>query len=173
MMLDRDSLLELLGELAAELERRSVRGEMFVVGGAAMALAYSTRRATKDIDAIFEPKALIYELAGRLAEHRGLDRNWLNDAVKGFLPGEDCAATLLFERPGLVVRVASPRYLLAMKVMAARVERDEDDIRRLFEVCAFRTAREGLELVEEVYPHIEVQPKVRYLLEEMFPDDPE
>jgi hypothetical protein len=58
-----------------------------------------------------------------------------------------------------------------MKVMAARVERDEDDIRRLFEVCGLRTARQGLELVEELYPSLEIQPKVRYLLEEMFPDD--
>ncbi len=171
MMLDRDALLGLLGELAAELDRRGVRGEMFVVGGAAMAIAYSTRRATKDIDAVFEPKSVIYEVAGRMAEQRGLDQNWLNDAVKGFLPGEDPGAILHFERPGLAVRIASPRYLLAMKVMAARVERDEDDIRRLFEVCGLRTARQGLELVEELYPSLEIQPKVRYLLEEMFPDD--
>jgi hypothetical protein len=31
-----------------------VRGQVFIVGGAAMALAYSSRRVTKDIDAVFE-----------------------------------------------------------------------------------------------------------------------
>ncbi len=172
-LLDAGRLRSLLTELGERLDRRGMAAQLFVVGGAAMALAFNRERVTRDIDAVFEPKSVIYEVAGRMAEQRGLDQNWLNDAVKGFLPGEDPGAILHFERPGLAVRIASPRYLLAMKVMAARVERDEDDIRRLFEVCAFRTAREGLELVEEVYPHIEVQPKVRYLLEEMFPDDPE
>ncbi|HEY5044406.1 MAG TPA: hypothetical protein VII53_00955 [Solirubrobacteraceae bacterium] len=36
-----------------------VRGQIFIVGVAAMALAYSTRRVTKDIDAVFEPKSAI------------------------------------------------------------------------------------------------------------------
>jgi hypothetical protein len=171
-MLDREALLDLLGELAAELDGQGCRGEMFVVGGAAMALAYSTRRSTRDIDAVFEPKVVVYRAAWRLAERRGLDRDWLNDAVKAFLPGDDPGATVLFERPGLVVRVASPRYLLAMKLMAARVERDEDDIGHLFELCGLRRAAEGLDLVEETYPHLVVAPRVQYLLEEMFPDDP-
>ncbi len=173
MMFDRETLLGLLGDLAAELDRKGVRGEMFVVGGSAMALAYNTRRATRDMDAVFEPKSVVYEAARRVAEQRGLDPEWLNDAVKGFLPGEDTDVTLLFERPGLAVRVASPRYLLAMKAMAARVERDEDDIRRLFGICGLRSAREGLDLIQETYPDMAIQPKMRYLLEEMFPDDTE
>lgn len=172
-MFDRETLLGLLGDLAAELDRGGVRGEMFVVGGAAMALAYNTRRATRDMDAVFEPKTVVYEAARRVAEQWGVDPEWLNDAVKGFLPGEDSDATLLFEQPGLAVRVASPRYLLAMKAMAARVERDEDDIRRLFEICGLRSAREGLDLIQETYPYVAIQPRVQYLLEEMFPDDTE
>jgi hypothetical protein len=59
-----------------------------------------------------------------------------------------------------------------MKLMAARVERDEDDIGHLFELCGLRRAAEGLDLVEETYPHLVVAPRVQYLLEEMFPDDP-
>jgi len=171
MMFDRETLLGLLGDLAAELDRGGVRGEMFVVGGSAMALAYNTRRATRDVDAVFEPKSVVYEAARRVAEQRGLEPEWLNDAVIGFLPGEDTDATLLFEQPGFAVRVASPRYLLAMKAMAARVERDEDDIRRLFDICGLRSARERLDLIQETYPDMAIQPKVRYLLEEMFPDD--
>ena len=42
------------------LEAEGVHGDLFLVGGAAMALAYSTRRATRDLDAIFEPKQVIY-----------------------------------------------------------------------------------------------------------------
>lgn len=102
-MLDREAILALLHALADELSALGVRGEMFVVGGAAMALAYSTRRSTRDINAVFEPKAVVPEAAGRLAEQPNLEADWLNDAVKSFLPGQDPVATVLFESPGLAV----------------------------------------------------------------------
>jgi hypothetical protein len=66
---------------------------------------------------------VIYRAAQRVGDRRGLPPDWLNDGVKGFLPGPDPGATVLFDRPGLAVRIASPRYLFAMKVLAARVER--------------------------------------------------
>jgi hypothetical protein len=44
--MDRDEIAELLHELGVRIDRRGARGEMFLVGGAAMALAYSTRRST-------------------------------------------------------------------------------------------------------------------------------
>jgi hypothetical protein len=172
-VLDQPALLALLEALAAELATTGVRGEMFIVGGAAMALAYNTRRSTRDIDAVFEPKTVIHEAAERVASQRGIDPNWLNDAVKGFLPGDDPASTVLFERPGLAVRIASPRYLLAMKVMAARVERDEDDIARLAELSGTDSVAAILDLVQATYPHVAVPPRAQYFLEELFGrDDP-
>jgi Nucleotidyltransferase of unknown function (DUF6036) len=52
---DAEQLRSLLAELSSRLEERGVKGEMFLVGGAAMALAYSRRRATADIDAVLSP----------------------------------------------------------------------------------------------------------------------
>lgn len=168
-LLSRDEILALLDALAAELDVRGHRGDLFLVGGAAMALAYDTRRATRVLDGVFEPKLIVYQAAARVAEARGLPEDWLNDAVKGFLPGPDPDAQVLFDRPGLAVRVASPRYILAMKLLASRVERDEDDIRALYGLCGFTTAAEGLALVEAMYPARPIAAKVRFLLEEMFP----
>ena len=54
-MLDREQLLKALEELEKELAQQKVRAELFIVGGAAMAIAYNSRRATTDIDAIFVP----------------------------------------------------------------------------------------------------------------------
>jgi len=97
--------------------------------------------AAADLDGVFEPELVIYEAAARVGARRGLNDGWLNDAVKGFLPGPDPNATVFFDRPGLVVRIASARYLLGMKLLASRVERDEDDIGVLLRVQHRRTDR--------------------------------
>ncbi|MGH9189738.1 MAG: DUF6036 family nucleotidyltransferase [Acidimicrobiales bacterium] len=172
-MIGKDDIRRYLSELSAELASAGVRGEMFLVGGAAMALAYNTRRATRDIDGVFEPKTLVYEAAARIAAHHHteLDEDWLNDGVKGFLLGEDPAATVVFDEPGLRVRVASPRYLFAMKVVAARVERDADDIAALYGLSRFESVDDALEYVEHTYPHLTLLPQVRYLLEELHAED--
>jgi hypothetical protein len=168
-MLSKDDIRQLLNELADELEAQGIHGDLFLVGGAAMALAYSARRATRDLDAVFEPKQVIYELAQRVGERHGLPDDWLNDGVKGFLPGSDPGATVLFDRPGLAVRIASPRYLFAMKVLAARVERDVDDIEVLYRLSGFRAVEEALDHVQSLYPHRPVPPRAQYLLQELFP----
>jgi hypothetical protein len=48
----RARILRALQALGEELTGEGVRAQIFIVGGAAMALAYSTRRVTKDIDAV-------------------------------------------------------------------------------------------------------------------------
>lgn len=168
MLLANEEIRQYLTELGDELGSQGVRGEMFVVGGDAMALAYNTRRSTRDIDGVFEPKETIYEAAARVgARHDDLEETWLNDGVKGFLLGDDPAATVAFDHRGLRVRVASPRYLFAMKIAAARVERDADDIAALYHLSGFTSVEDALEYVQRTYPHLVLLPKVQYLLEEL------
>jgi predicted nucleotidyltransferase len=166
-LLGREQILAVLRDLAEELDRRGVRAEVFMVGGAALTLAYDTRRATRDVDAIFEPKQTVYEAARRVADKHGLPEDWLNDAVKGFLHGDDPDAVPVLDMPGLRVDVASARYLLAMKLLAARDE-DVDDILFLYRLCGFQTVDEGLDLVEAAYPGTKIPVRVQYLLEEHF-----
>ncbi len=167
--LTRDDLVVLLNELGAELHRQGLRGEMFVVGGAAMALAYNTRRATRDVDGVFEPKAALYRAAAVVGGHHHLHEGWLNDSVKGLLPGADPDALDLFDSPGISVSVPSPRYLLALKVAAARVDRDADDIRQLSTICGLTTAAQVLHVAERVIgAHHRFEPKVQFLIEELF-----
>jgi len=169
-MLGREEIVGLLEELGAELDGRGVRADLFVVGGAAMALAYSPRRSTEDLDAIFEPKRVVREAARTVAERHGIPGEWLNDAVKGFLPGKDPNATVLFHHPGLRVRIASPTYLFAMKAIAARVERDADDLRILYRECGFADIDEALDTVERYYPKHLLAPKTGLLLRELLSD---
>ena len=169
MLLGHEAIRRYLTELGDELASEGVRGDMFVVGGAAMALAYNTRRATRDIGAVFEPKAVVYDAARRVAARHGPDlpEDWLNDAVKAVPLGDDPAATVAFDHPGLRVRVASPRYLMVMKVAAARVERDTDDIVALYRLSGFESIGEVLDFVGRTYPHLQLAPRVLYLLEEL------
>lgn len=166
-LLSREELTGLLEEIATELESRGFRGDLFIVGGAAMALAYNTRRSTRDLDAVFEPKTVVYEAARAVGERHDLSPDWLNDGVKGFLPGEDLNATTLFDRPGLSVRVASPRYLFAMKAVAARIERDANDLLHLYRLCGFASLAEARECVTQYYPPHLVPPKTEFILQEL------
>jgi hypothetical protein len=168
-VLSRERILVLFGELEVELARVGIRGDVFMVGGAAMAVAYDARPATRDIDAIWHPSAEVRAAAARVAErHDDLDHDWLNDGVKGFLPGpDDGERRVVYEGEHLTVSAASPEYLLATKLFASRVARDEDDISTLIGLCGLDTVEAGLDLVERFYGTRPVEPKVAFLLEEL------
>jgi len=171
-VLDRQQILDAFKALGEELESQGIRANIFVVGGAAMAIAYDTRRSTADVDAVFAPSIEVRRAAELVAQRLGLPDDWLNDGAKAFMPGDDPARVVVFESPHLQVAAASPRYLLAMKLLAARVERDQDDIRTLYALCGFTTADEGLGVVEAAYPQHLIPPRTRLMLEEMFPRAP-
>lgn len=167
--LTTDQILDLLRELGDDLNRQGLRAELFVVGGAAMALAFNTRRTTRDIDGVYEPKREVYEAATRVGARHGLREGWLNDAVKGLLPGPDPHPREVLTAPGVRVSVPSPEYLLALKVAAARVDRDADDIRYLAGLVGARTADDVLDLTERIMGgRRPLLPKVQFLIQEMF-----
>lgn len=165
--LGRDDIRALLDDLSEELAARGARAELFLVGGAALAVAYDATRATRDLDAVFIPSDVVRQAASAVAEREGVAEDWLNDAVKGFLPGPDPAAQRFYSSDSLIVDVASPRYLLAMKLFAARAEIDAKDIILLYRQLGFTTVDEGLDLVEQVYPGRPIPAKVRFLLTEI------
>ena len=173
LTLSREQIVGLLEELGVDLDLRGLRADIFVVGGAAMALGYNTRRMTADVDGVFEPKSIVYEAARVVAaRHPGLADDWINDAVKGLLPGADPNARVVLESPGVTVSVPSPKYLLALKVQAARIDRDTDDIARLAALCGARSAEEILDIAERVIGAGRLLPKAQFLIQEMFPPSP-
>lgn len=165
--MDRDEIIGALTALAAELTQRGVSAEMYVVGGAAIALAFDERRSTRDIDAVFEPKEVVYEAAASVGEQRGLPPGWLNDAVKGFLAGDDPAAAPVLDLPGLRCLTASPETLLALKVLAHRVGEDEDDLRLLADKLGLESAGEVLSIAERTYGD-RLDPAARFFVEQVF-----
>lgn len=168
-LLDAERIRGLLVELGRRLHARGIAARIFLVGGAAIALAYSARRATRDLDGVFEPKTEIYAEAALMAEEAGLPPDWLNDGVKGLLP--DRAAAEIgshFDSEGISVSVASAEYLFAMKAFAAREEVDTDDLRFLVQHLGLRDATEAIDLVERFYAPHRLKPVTQYLLEDLF-----
>src|SRR5215475_16144222 len=138
--------------------------------GAAMALAYDARRATRDIDAVFQPHGVVLDEAWAVAGELGLPRWWLNEQASVYVArGGDPAAPRIFDHPGLRVSAASPEHLLAMKVLAAR-RRDAEDIRFLIKHLGLSSVGEVLALCAEVFADEEVPPRARLLLEDIFAD---
>src|ERR1700722_12166420 len=117
-----------------------------------MALAYDSRRATRDVDALFKAHGIVHEEALAVAAELGLPRWWLNKQASSYVaPGGDPAASRVFDHPGLRVFAASPEHLLAMKAFAAR-PRDAEDIRQLAKVLDLHSADEILASVRAVFP---------------------
>ena len=71
--------------LGERLARRGVVADVFVVGGAAMALAYDAARVTRDVDAVFMPHGIVLEEARKVAEDLGLPRWWLNEQASVYI----------------------------------------------------------------------------------------
>jgi predicted nucleotidyltransferase len=173
-LLDRADIEQAFRRLGERLARRGLVADVYVIGGAALAMAYDSRRATRDIDAVFEPHGAVIEEAWAVADELGLPRWWLNDQASVYVArGGDSLAPRVFEHPGLRVSAASPEHLLAMKVLAAR-RRDVEDITFLVGLLGLTTVEQVLAVCAEVFPEEPVPDRARLVLEDALTsgDDP-
>jgi hypothetical protein len=148
---DPRGLFELLSE---ELRRAEIYGELFLVGGAVMCLAYAAPPSAQDVDGVFRPSSLVRGAAARAAARANVKLEWLSDAVKEFLmSATDPAAFLEFDH--LRIMVAKPQYLLAMKCLAMGNDadcHDADDIRYLLHLLEVRSFADAATLIKKYCP---------------------
>jgi hypothetical protein len=88
------------------------------------------------------------------------------------MPGVDEHPRPVPDIRGIEVTTASPRYLLAMKLMAMRFGEDDEDIEVLLRESGLRSADEALELLRLMYPLQEPPAKTRFFLEELLGSSP-
>lgn len=159
-------LFDLLND---ELGKEGVRGELYVVGGAVMCIAFAARPSTRDVDAIFEPPRKVRAAAERVAKIADCPVDWLNDGVKGFL-SENATFKPFLDLDNLKVFVATPEYLLAMKCLAMRIGEefhDVEDVRYLLRYLNVRSYDEALKVIGGFYPIERFPQKTLYALEEL------
>jgi hypothetical protein len=168
-MLSHKLLEQAFELLSKNLAESGIKGEIGVVGGAAMVLAYHAREATRDVDAVFAPSASLREAAAKVAEELHLPADWLNDGVKGFMPDGQPVKNVLIKMSNLLVWTPEPAYLLAMKATSARLDsKDASDLKFLIKHCEIKTAEEVFELISKYYPKGKILAKVQYFVEELF-----
>ena len=168
VLLGRAEIERAFTALGERLVRRGVVADVFVVGGAAMALAYDAARVTRDVDAVFKPHGIVLEEARKVADDLGLPYWWLNEQASVYISGkEDASKRRVFDHPGLRVMAASPAHVFAMKARVART-RDIDDLRLLADIIGVDSADTALRICADFYPDEPVSPRSAAVLQELF-----
>ncbi len=176
--LTRDEIRLGLEKMNAFLEGKGVRGELCLYGGACLCLAFAARNSTKDVDAVFEPAAIVRKAAFEVAVEMGWPGNWLNDDVRGFLSirgGEGQEVLDSCEFSHLKVYAAKADYLLAMKCLAARMgggdqEDRAPDLEDALWLCRHLglSTREGIAgAVLRYYPDRTIPERTGFFVEEL------
>jgi hypothetical protein len=143
------------------------------VGGAATRLAHDARAATRDVDGVFEPKAVVAQEARRIARAMDLVPDWLHDGVQEFrspIPARE--REVLDALPGLLVWVPEPASIFARKCLASRVE-DRADILTLAGRLGLRRAADAVDAALRVDPSSRLLPKTRFMIEELLDRGPQ
>ncbi len=165
--MDAEEIKQYLEDLNDELRAANTKGEVCLYGGAVMCLVYEARPSTRDVDAIFKPASEMREAIRRVAEKHNLRSDWLNDGVKGFVVPHN--QRILFDFPHLKIYVPEPDYLLAMKVLAARVDTtDRTDVELLINALKLKSADEVFAILENYYPRRQIKPATQFFVEELF-----
>ena len=169
LSLDRERIVKLFDELSAELRFSRTRAQIYIVGGAAMSLAFDRERTTRDVDARIDTgHSRLVEAVRKVGRRHGLGDTWLNDQATTAIPRTpDARAQTLYESPHLTVTGASAKHLLAMKLLAARGA-DRGDIATLAEHLKLKEPGDAIRIYKDLFPDEELKPRAHQLLDWAF-----
>lgn len=133
-----DSYLEKLSEKLLKKYGEKSRTEVYVVGGAAIALSHGFRKSTHDLDVYSERCLTLQDMASEIAEEEGLEPGWLchNVMVTPSFTTRITEFSSLYKvfNDVLYIYVADPLTLICMKSVSCRPEsHDLMDIKGIVE----------------------------------------
>lgn len=183
-MLTASNLHDAFMELGARARHEGKVIDLAISGGSALMLVSNFRVATQDVDAVVDESSQewLAHLAEEMARARNWPRDWLNDGVRTYLSPQVCGVqehhALLRaypseQEPGLRVFVPSPEYLLAMKLMAMRLDpagekSDVADILNLLAVVGLTTLEEVIDFASSSYPEAKISARLHLGLRELW-----
>ena len=139
--------------LNEKLKQADQQGELYIVGGAMMALAHDAKRVTADVDShIRRGRDAVTRAVAEIADEEGLSRYWLNEAVTmRYLPEDpDRGERQVYANSHLTIAGASTRRMIAMKLHAGRPP-DLADLDILLREAGVETRRAAVRLHELTY----------------------
>lgn len=164
-LFDRGDIIAAFTDLATRLERAGVVGQVHVIGGAAMLLAYDPDRAsTRDIDALFSPDTPVVKAVRDIARERRWPSTWLNNQASVYASRRPGEGPRVFDHPHLQVMATPADHLLAMKALAARAVSDRDDLEFLIKYLRITTQQEVWGIVERFFPGTTVPERSKLLV---------
>ena len=167
--MEKEEILKNFELINEELKLMNMYGEILITDGASMYLVFSARSATKDIDAVYEPKTIINDIAAKIALQKKMPESWLNDSVKGFMNAKAYEKKMSLKNySNLKLYSVLPEYLLAMKLMSSRMESETDikDIIFLMNYLKINTTEKANKVIESAFKVEHILPKTRYVIEE-------
>jgi Nucleotidyltransferase of unknown function (DUF6036) len=175
MEFDRDEIIKALTEVGEILHQRRKIGDVAIFGGSAMALQFDVAFVTHDIDAIISSDhGDVMDAVQEVGRRHGWNSTWLNEGVSVYLSpdAQDHLTTFATfpspERVGLMVFLAKPEYLLALKLRALRIgSRDVDDVMVLARHLGLTTAEELSEVVRRNFPNEPLDGRKQLILSEI------
>jgi hypothetical protein len=182
-MLTAQDLHDAFLELGTRAQREGKVIDLAIYGGSALMLASNFRIATQDVDAVAEGNQdTIARLAEDIARARNWPSDWLNDGVRTYLSPnvrglqEHHALLRAYpseQEPGLRVFVPSPEYMLAMKLMAMRIDPTGDksdmaDILNLLDIVGLTTLEDVIDFAASFYPEAKISGRLRLGIRELW-----
>ena len=177
---------ETLGEAFDELGRLAFDAgrviDIAVYGGSYLMLVSNFRITTADVDAVAaEDQGFLDGAAQAVAARRGWPRDWLNDGVRTHLSphAEGFEQHMLFrtypseQTPGLRVFVPTAEYMLAMKLMALRLDpgngrNDLEDIVNLTQVVGLKEKADIIRFAGRFYPEARTSGKLALAVDHLW-----
>ncbi len=177
---------ERLGEALSELGQFAYEAgrviDIAIYGGSCLMLVSNFRIATADVDAVAAvDQGFLDGAAQTIASRRGWPRDWLNDGVRTYLSPhvEGFEQHTLFrtypceETPGLRVFVPVAEYMLAMKLMALRLDpgsgrNDLEDILNLMQVAGLKEKASILRFAARFYPEARTSGKLALAVDRLW-----
>jgi hypothetical protein len=178
----QQELKEALAELGAIVRDAGKVIDIAIYGGSCLMLASNFRVATADVDAVaLADQGFVDHAAQIVAQRHGWPPDWLNDGVRTYLSplAETPEHHELLRgypdeaKPGVRVFVPTAEYLLAMKLMAMRIDsasgqKDIADILNLLNVVGVKTKDDIITFAAAFYPEARTSGRLRLAIDQLW-----
>ena len=173
-------LFDLAKEYKHLAKKNAIPLEIILVGGASILLNYDFRVSTSDIDALFPTAAVFKQAIKSVGEKFNLDPQWFNaDFMKTSSYSDKLREHSVFYHDYLhvlSVRTIKSEYLVAMKLMAGRMHKNDlSDIAGILDECQRRNEDISKTLIQnsviELYGSLDLVDDITWMIFDQIMED--